>query len=1099
MKNMLKSAVCVAALMIGANTAFAEIDTELMAGIKGRVVGPAAMSGRVAAVDAVDSNPNHMVAGSATGGVWITKNGGLNWTPVFDKEECASIGAVAIDQNNPDMIWVGTGEGNVRNSTSIGCGMFKSVDGGKTWNKVGLEKSERINRIALDPTNPNVAYAAVLGKLWGPNKERGLFKTTDGGKTWVKILYVDENTGASDVQMDPSNPNKLFASMWQFRRWPYQFKSEGDTSGLYVSHDGGENWKQLTEEDGLPKGAIGRSSFQISPTNPERVYALLENKKGPLARSDDGGRTWAVVNKDWDLNDRPFYYGEIRVDPNNPDVIYQVGTRVKKSIDGGKTFEAIAAIDCCASANKIHIDNHDFWINPNNSAHMVTANDGGLAVTHDTGDTWRFVANLPLAQFYHIAVDDAVPYNIYGGLQDNGSWRGPGETFDNAGIRNLHWQEVGFGDGFDTIPNPANNREGFTMSQGGFLMTWNLDNNEARFIRPDGPADGTVLRFNWNAAIAQSPQDVNTIYYGSQFVHKSTDRGLTWKIISGDLTTNNAEQQEASRTTGGLTADVTAAEFYNSITSINPSPVDAKIIWVGTDDGRVHVTKDGGTTWESIEGNLKRGPKGAWVPMIEPSLYDASVAFVVLDDHRRGDNSPHVYQLENYGKKWRSLVTKDVTGYALSVRQDHIDPNLLFLGTEFGLHFSTNGGKDWAKWKYGVPTVSVMDMAIQHRDNDLILGTHGRAAIVIDDYSALRGLSEASFKEPLKILSVTDGQQYTSGQTASTRFPGSGEFRAENEPYGVMITFMASGNDLKHPDADKEKARMIAKRAADAQKAKEAGKKAEGENTDTDSDEEEGKDKKKQNDKVTIKVADASGETIRTFKADIQQGINRVVWGLERDGIKAAPPAEAPKDDTLPGGTEVIPGAYTITLEYGGNKDTTTANVIVDPRSSYTDADRAANYEARLSLTELNKRQQAALTRIMHALRDIKTLKGLIKTATPEEDKDAFKDLSKQVGKVEKAFKKAEENFRTPEKTPGITYSADKVGSKLGLAFFYVSSTEDKPSQAAQAQIAMASKALNEAVEEVNMLIGNDLADLKAALDAAGIGLLNQTPVSGTD
>lgn len=1093
MKNMLKSAVCAAALMVGANTASAEIDTDLMAGLEARLVGPAAMSGRITAIDVIDNNPNHIVIGAATGGVWISDNGGLNWTPVFDKEECASVGAVAIDQTNPDIIWVGTGEGNVRNSTSIGCGMFKSMDGGKSWTKVGLEKSERINRIALDPRDSNVAYAAAMGKLWGANEERGLYKTTDGGNSWNKVLYVDENVGATDVQMDPSNPNKLFASMWNFRRWPYQFKSSEEGSGMYVSHDGGENWKQLTVEDGLPKGKIGRTSFQISPSNPNVVYALLEHKKEPLIRSNDGGHTWKTVNKNPMLNDRPFYYGEIRIDPNNPDVIYQVGTLVEKSIDGGKSFAAIPAISCCAAGNDIHIDNHDFWVNPKDSNHMIDGNDGGIAITQDGGETWRFVENLPLAQFYHIAVDDGMPYNIYGGLQDNGSWRGPSETFETAGIRNFDWQEVGFGDGFDTIPHPENNREGFTMSQGGFLTSWNLDTNEQRFLRPDGPADGTLLRFNWNAGLAQSPHDVNTVYYGSQFLHKSTDRGLTWEIISGDLTTNNAEQQEASRTTGGLTDDVTAAEFYNSISSINPSPVDANVIWVGTDDGRVHVTRDGGATWDSIEGNLRRGPKGAWVPMIEPDRFDASVAYIVMDDHRRGDNNPHAYKLENYGKRWRSITDENVSGYALSVRQDHVDANLLFLGTEFGLHFSTNGGKDWAKWTAGVPTVSVMDMAIQERENDLVLGTHGRAVIVVDDYSALRGLSEDTFNEKLKVLSATDGQQYSSFRNEGSRFSGDGEFAADNEPYGVMVTFMMSGDELKHPDADKEKARMVAKRAADALEAKEAKDKK-------DDEKEEGKDKKKDpKGKVTVKVADASGETIRTFKADVHQGINRIVWGHERDGNKPALPGKGPKDGTLPGGTEVIPGDYTLTLEYGEHVDTVTAKVLVDPRSKFTDADRAENYEVRLALAKLANRQNRAIDQIMLALRDIKTLKGLVKTATPEDDKEAFKDLSKQVGEVEKAFKKAEKNFRTPARTPGITYSADKVGSKLGLAFFYVGSTEDKPSKAAIAQITVATAALNEAVAGVNKLIGEDLANLKSAVNEAGIGLLNQTAVSETE
>lgn len=1082
MKNIFKTVTCAAALMIGVNSVHAEIDGDLLAGMKARVVGPAAMSGRVAAVDAVASDPNHMVVGAATGGVWISSNGGLNWTPVFDDEECASVGAVAINQANPDIIWVGTGEGNTRNSTSIGCGMFKSLDGGKTWSKIGLENSERINRIALHPTNPDVAYAAVLGKLWGDSEERGLYKTTDGGATWNRLLYANESTGATDIQMDPTNPNKLFASMWQFRRWPYFFKSGGEGSGLYVSHDAGENWEQLTEEDGLPAGELGRSAFAISRSNPNRVYALIEAEESVLSRSDDGGRTWASINTDFDINDRPFYYNDIAVDPQNPDRVYRIGSRVKMSIDGGKNFDFIDAIACCAPTNTIHIDNHAWWINPADPRHMIDGNDGGIAVTRDGGETWRFIENLPLAQFYHVAVDNDLPYNIYGGLQDNGAWRGPAEVFENGGIRNLHWQEVAFGDGFDTIPHPENSREGISMSQGGFLVDWNLDTGERRLIRPKGPDDGTELRFNWNAGFAQSPFDANTIFYGSQFVHKSTDRGKTWQIISGDMTTNNPEFQ-TYKESGGLTSDVTAAENYTSITSINPSPIDQNVIWIGTDDGRVHVTRDGGATWSSVEGNLRRGPDGGWIPMIEPSRFDPSVAFITVDDHRRGDSRPYVYRMENYGARWRSLVTDDVSGYALSILQDHVDENLLFLGTEFGLFFSTNAGREWTKWTEGVPTVSVMDMAIQQRENDLVLGTHGRSAFVIDDYSALRGLSDDSFEQPLELLSLTDGLQYVANQTPSTRFPGNGEFRALNEPYGVMITFMASGDDLKHPDAKKEKARMVAKRAA-------------GSDANEDDDEQA---EKKPSDKVTVRIANSGGETIRTFKADAHLGINRVVWDMRQDGIKAAPPARPRPDGTLPPGLEVLPGTYTVTVEHGDNSVSGDVRVLADPRSSFDERAQQANYEMRTEIVELNVQVQAALTRVMNARRDIDTLMGLIKSATPMDDKETFKDLSKQAKDVKKAFEDMEKRFRNPRGTRGIVFSGDKVGSILGLANNYVSSTRDAPNEAALQQVAKARDAVATAVAEVNTLIAEDLAGLKAAVEQAGIGLFNQTPVEAAE
>jgi len=734
----------------------ASLDADLLKGLSVRTLGPAAVSGRITAIDAVASNPNHIVIGAASGGVWISENGGLTWTPVFDEQPVASIGAVAINQDNPDIIWVGTGEGNVRNSTSIGAGMFKSIDGGKTWQRTGLERTERINRIALHPESADIAYAAALGTLWGENIDRGIFKTMDGGKTWEKILYVDEKTGGTDIKLDPFNPNKLYASMWQHRRWPYFFDSGGPGSGLYISWDGGESWKRKTEEDGLPSGDLGRITISPSAAERGRIYALVEAEKSAMLRSDDGGATWVKTNEDHNIADRPFYYTEILADPQNADRVYNIFTRLSTSIDGGKTFELNPVVDCCAPGNTIHIDNHAFWINPNDPKHLILGNDGGIAISRDRGETWRFVRNLPLSQFYHVRVDNDLPYNIYGGLQDNGSWRGPSAVWENAGIRNLHWQEVGFGDGFDTLPDPENSRRGYVMSQGGMLSAWDLDTGEQRLIRPAPPSPEVELRFNWNAAIAQDPFDPATIYYGSQFVHKSTDRGASWTAISGDLTSNNSDWQ-TFRDSGGLTPDVTAAENFTTIVSIAPSPKEPGTIWVGTDDGRVHLTRDGGASWSRVDERVRGVPQGSWVPMIAASPHDAGVAFIVFDNHRRSDMRTYVYRVENYGRDWTSLTTDALSGYALSILQDHVDPELLFLGTEFGLYISTNSGSDWVRFTAGLPTVSVMDMAIQERENDLVLGTHGRSIFVLDDYSALRDLGEAAFGQRLAILNATEG------------------------------------------------------------------------------------------------------------------------------------------------------------------------------------------------------------------------------------------------------------------------------------------------------------------------------------------------------
>ncbi|HEX6865345.1 MAG TPA: hypothetical protein VF414_21130, partial [Thermoanaerobaculia bacterium] len=586
--------------ILAAMPAAGAVDPDLLAGMKARSIGPSGMSGRVAAVDAVESNPDTIWAGAATGGVWKSVDGGLTWRPVFDDQPVASVGALAIDQSNPDVVWVGTGEGNVRNSVSIGNGVYRTLDGGRTWQHLGLEKSERIYRIVLHPSNPDVAWVTAMGQLWGENPERGVYKTEDGGKTWNRILYVDEKTGASDLVIDPSNPNHLIASMWQFRRWPWFFKSGGPGSGLYSTYDGGRTWKKATQEDGMPEGELGRIGLAISRSNPEIVYAMVEASPSALLRSDDGGKSWKSVNTRYDVNPRPFYFGDIRVDPVWPNRVYSLDYDVRVSNDSGKTFEQ------GISGNEIHGDFHALWIDPNNPDHLISGGDGGLGISYDRGRTNRAVTNLPLAQFYHIAVDNDLPYNVYGGMQDNSSWRGPSSGLTFGGIRNHEWLLVGFGDGFETLPDPQDSKIGYSMWQGGNLGRFNLNTSELRDIKPPAP-DGTKLRFNWNAGLATDPFTPGTIYYGSQFLHKSTDRGETWTIISPDLTTNDPEKQKQDES-GGLTIDVTAAENHTTIIAIAPSPLQQGVIWVGTDDGRLHVTRDGGKTWESVEKNVKGVP-----------------------------------------------------------------------------------------------------------------------------------------------------------------------------------------------------------------------------------------------------------------------------------------------------------------------------------------------------------------------------------------------------------------------------------------------------------------------------------------------------------
>ncbi|HEY9421754.1 MAG TPA: hypothetical protein VIW92_10090, partial [Thermoanaerobaculia bacterium] len=786
--------------------AFAAFDPSLLVGMKARSIGPAGMSGRVTSIAAVESNPNIVYIGAASGGVWKSVNGGVTWEPLFDDQPVASIGALAVFQANPDVVWVGTGEGNVRNSVSIGNGVYRSLDGGRTWTHLGLEKTERIHRVILHPTNPDVAWVAAMGQLWGENPERGVYKTEDGGKTWSRVLYVDPRTGAADLIIDPRNPNKLFAGMWQYRRWPWFFRSGGRGSGLWVTQDGGRTWNELTEADGLPPGDLGRIGLGISRSQPDIVYALVEAEKSVLLRSADGGKTWQSANKKPDVNPRPFYFGDIEVDPELPNRVYSLDYNVRVSDDSGANFKTLV------SGSLIHGDFHAMWIDPKNPDTIYFGNDGGIGISRDRGRTAAFVTNLPLGQFYHVAVDMQQPYNIYGGLQDNGSWRGPNTVWQQGGIRSHEWLQIGGGDGFDTLPDLSDPNMAYALWQGGNLGRINVRTGEWRDIKPS-PPDGVRLRFNWNAGVATDPFKPGTVYLGSQFLHKSSDRGETWATISPDLTSNNPEWQRQNET-GGLTPDASGAENFTTIIAVAPSPLQEGVLWVGTDDGRLHVTRDGGKTWASLEKNVPGVPANTWIPHITPSRHDPASAFVVFDNHRRSDFAPYVYRTDDWGRTWKSLVTKDLRGYAHKLEQDPVKKDLLFLGTELGLWFSLDGGGRWMKWTHGVPTVPVMDLVIHPRDHDLVIGTHGRAVYVIDDIRPLRTMSEKTLAQPVHLYESGEVQQHWRGAEPGGFALGSSEYRGETEPYGAILTYSLNVPGLPLAEEEKERERELAERQA---------------------------------------------------------------------------------------------------------------------------------------------------------------------------------------------------------------------------------------------------------------------------------------------
>lgn len=1047
-------------------------DPSLLAGLKARAIGPATMSGRIAAIDAVPGHPNVIFVGVATGGVWKSQDGGLTFKPVFDREKVAAVGAVAVSPVNPEVVWVGTGEGNPRNSASVGWGVWRSNDGGATWKHLGLEKTERIHRIVLHPKDPNVAYVAALGQMWGENAERGVYKTTDGGATWQRVLYVNERTGCADLVMDPKNPDKLFAAMWEYRRWPWFFRSGGPSSGLYVTHDGGATWKRLTHHEGLPKGELGRIGLGICREHPEVVYALVEAEKNVLLRSADGGASFRVISEGSRVGNRPFYYADIYVDPVWPNRVYDLATRLSVSDDGGATFSNLAPF------RSVHSDYHAMWINPADPNHLIVGNDGGVAISHNRGGSWRFVPNLPLAQFYHVNVDMDTPYNVYGGLQDNGSWRGPSAVWESGGIRNHHWQEVGFGDGFDVLPDPEDSLRGYSMSQGGYLRRYNLRTGEQKDIRPGGP-EGVRLRFNWNAALAQDPFEPGTIYYGSQFLHRSRDRGDSWEIISPDLTTNRPEWQK-QRDSGGLTPDVTGAENYTTILTIAPSPVERGVIWVGSDDGRIHLTRDGGKSWVSVEGNLKGVPPNTYIPHIEASKHAPGTAYVVFDDHRRSNWTPYVFVTRDYGATWRNLATRDLWGYCLVVEEDPVDPRLLFLGTEFGLYVSQDGGTSWWRFTHGLPTVSVMDLVVHPREHDLVIATHGRSIYVVDDIRPLRSLTPEIMAKPLHLFPIPAAQQYRQRQGAGERFPGDTEFRGENRPYGALITFTVADPTLPHPDPEVERARPPRPTPTPAPGTERPGRRGRGRDGD--------------GPQATITVADATGQVIRTFTAPLTQGLNRAVWDLRRDPFKE-PPREEEEWWQERGGPEVLPGTYTVAVKVGSQEASAPVEVLPDPRWQGSRAEREANWAAVRRAGELQEAIAEGVRRLNEVREDFSAVRrkvnGEAKPAGREEQPSPL------LGQLEALGKRADELEKllwVPPGTKGIVDWDDAL-SKVRRVLGFLQSSWDAPTPAQGQYLAEAALSTSKALEAVRAFLDGEVGKLREAAQAAGVALLTPKPL----
>ena len=1021
-----------------------------------RNIGPGGMSGRITSIDVVNSDSDIMFVGTASGGLWKSTSGGVTWKPVFNDQVTASVGAVAIQQSNPDVIWVGTGEGNPRNSLNGGYGIFKSLDGGKSWKSMGLEKTRHIHRVLIDPTNPDIVYVAAIGSPWGVHPERGVYKTINGGKSWKKILYVNDKTGAADLVMDPSNPNKLVAAMWEHKRDPWFFKSGGSGSGLYVSFDGGENWSEKTDEDGLPKGDLGRIGLAIAANKTNIIYALVESKKNALYKSEDGGFKWKKINDKDDIGNRPFYYSDIAVDPQNENRVFSVFTYVNVSQDGGKNFSQL--MPAYGVDNGVHPDHHAWWIHPQDGSFMIDGNDGGLNITRDGGKTWRFIGNIPVAQFYHISVDNEFPYNVYGGMQDNGSWRGPAYVWKVQGIRNSYWQEIAFGDGFDVVPDLDDSRYGYAMSQQGYVSRYDWKTGNNYIVRPTHPEADTRLRFNWNAAIGQDPFDNSTVYFGSQFVHVSKDKGQTWKVISPDLTTNDPEKQKQSES-GGLTLDATGAENHCTLLVIEPSSVEKDMLWVASDDGRVHFTQDAGSTWNEVTKNIKGLPKGSWITQIKASNKNKGEALLVANDYRRFNYTPYAYRTKNYGKTWERIVDGgDVENYTLSIVEDPINPNLMFLGTDDGLYISLNAGKQWDKFDAEIfPTVSVKDLVIHPREHDLVIGTFGRAAWVLDDIRPLRALASSSsiIEKDVQLFEPPTAYLAAYQQPTGSRFGADAMYQGTNRKYGAMLSYFVNPPVKKDKDSDKE------------EKA---------------NDEDEAEKKEAKKDSLTLMVYDGE-RLIRTLKKKVpkEKGIYRWYWYMDEKGV-SRPRRKPSKSKREPSGVQVKPGTYRLVMSFGDEQSEQTIEVKSDPRLTVDPANTDAVYTASKELEGYTAAAAAAVKQLAESKQTLEDYKKLFKENKSDEMKALLKEMKSQTKTIDSLIALY---IGKEDKRQGIVRNPESnVLTRIRNASRYIRSRQEGITATENKLLQHAKEELEVAIEQTNNFYKEVWPVLKSKIEA---------------
>lgn len=900
-KMTLLSAALLLALspLLSAAPTGARYDAGTLSGLGVRNIGSAAMSGRVSALAAYEEKGKTILyVGAASGGVWKSRDGGTTFEPIFDKQSSQSIGAITIDPSDVNTIWVGTGETWVRNSVSLGDGIYKSTDGGQTWKNMGLPKSERINKIVVHPKNSQIVYACVSGGLWSDSLDRGLYKSSDGGASWTQIIRPNNaSTGCSALTLDPKNPDVMIAGTWDFRRKGWTFRSGGEGpeapsgSQLLKTVDGGKTWQAMDAKNtpGLPEGPWGRIEVEYAPSDNSIVYAFIEGVRSALYRSADGGKSFERRDDSQMMVWRPFYFANLIVDPTDANRLFKTNLDLIVSGDGGKSFSG--------AGGGCHGDWHDVWVNPNNPQHTIAGNDGGLCVSHDGGNRWHMMMNLPISQFYHVSVDNQDPYKVYGGLQDNSSWSA--ESSYPGGVSNDRWENLYGGDGFWVLTERDNPEVIYAEYQGGNLARINATTKATRDIQPKALA-GEKLRFNWNTPLHISPNDGKTLYIGAQVLFRSRDRGDSWERISPDLTSNDKQKQRQEES-GGITVDNSSAEMHTTIYAIAEQQGDPNTLWVGTDDGNVQITRDGGKSWKNVVGNVKGLPKNSWVSAINLGQ-QAGEAYITFDRHTVGDFEPYAYVTRDFGATFSRIASsaQGIRGHAYTLKQDPEKPNLLYLGTEFGLWISIDAGKRWAEFKANdFPAVAVRDMDFQKREHDLVLATHGRGIWIIDDLSPLRALSDDLLSKDFSLLPSRPMQQRIGGVGGWSA--GDATFVGANASNGVMINYFQKTRHLFG--------------------------------------------------KMSIEILDADGKVIDTVPASKRAGINRVSWS----GRVKPPTVPKAAQAAFAGsqGPRVLPGSYTVRITKAGQQFEQKVEIGLDRRAEYSLDDRKAQYEAAMKVHAL--------------------------------------------------------------------------------------------------------------------------------------------------